>query len=170
MIPFLLQPLFIFLLAIFQASFLEFFSVGPISIEITFAFVIYAGLRFGVLHGAALSFLLGVFIDCIAGPIWGLNMFLYVLFFYMALLAGAKIDSENRLPVSLLTGICFLLQGALRVFFYWFMLDINILYAIPKIFLPEAVILGILTPPLYAVFNRFEALSNAEVRQPDRQL
>lgn len=170
MIAFLLQPIFIFLMAILQITFMDFFSVGPLSIDLAFVFVIYAGLRFNAMRGALLSFLLGFFLDCIVSPIWGLHMFLYVLFFYISMIAGTKIDRKNHLPVAVFTGICLLLQGALKILFYWLILDVDILYTVPKMFIPQAIATGIFSPFLYNIFNYFEDFFNAEVRQPARRL
>jgi rod shape-determining protein MreD len=170
MIAFLLQPIFIFLLAMLQITFMEFFSIGPVSIDLAFVFVIYAGFWFNPLRGVVLSFMLGFFLDCIVSPIWGLHMFLYVLFFYIAMIAGTQIDRKNSLPASVFTGICLFLQGALKVLFSWLILDVDIIYALPQIFLPQAVAMGVLSPFIYYVFNYFEGFLNAEVRQPARRL
>ncbi len=170
MITLLLQPVYIFFLAILQITFLEFFSIGTISIDIAFLFVIYAGLWLNTVRGATLSLLLGFFIDCTVSPIWGLHMFLYVLFFYISMMTSAKINRENNLPISLFAGICLFLQGALKVLLYWLILDTNILSALPEIFLPQAAAAGILSPIFFNIFNYFEVFFNAEVRQPARRL
>jgi len=170
MIAFLLQPVFIFLLAILQITLMDFFPIGPVSIDLAFVFVIYAGFWFTPLRGAVLCFMLGFFLDCIVSPIWGLHMFLYVLFFYIAMLAGAKIDRKNIAPASVFTGICLFLQGVLQVFFSWLILDVDMIYALPKIFLPQAILMGALSPFLYYIFNYFEGFLNAEVRQSARRL
>ena len=170
MIVFLLQPIFIFLMAILQITFIEFFSIGPVSIDLTFIFVIYAGFWFNPLRGAILSFILGFFLDCVVSPIWGLHAFLYVLFFYIAMIAGARIDRKNNLPVSIFTGTCLFLQGALKVLLYWLLLDVDIAYSLLQIFLPQAIAMGVISPFLYYIFNNFEVFFNAEVRQPARRL
>ncbi|MBW6486838.1 MAG: rod shape-determining protein MreD [Syntrophobacterales bacterium] len=170
MIAFLLQPIFIFLLTMLQVTFMEFFSIGPASIDLAFVFVIYAGFWFNPLRGVVLSFMLGFFLDCIVSPIWGLHMFLYVLFFYLAKIAGAQIDRKNSLASSVFTGICLFLQGALQVLFSWLILDVDIIYTLPQIFLPQAIAMGVLSPFIYYVFNYFEGFVNAEVRQSARRL
>ena len=97
-------------------------------------------------------------------------MFLYVLFFYISMIAGTKIDRKNNLPAAVFTGICLLFQGALKILFYWLILDVDILYTVPKMFIPQAIATGILSPFLYSIFNHFEDFFNAEVRQPARRL
>jgi rod shape-determining protein MreD len=170
MITILLQTAFILLLAILQITFLKFFSIGSVIIDATFAFVIYSGLWSGTVRGAFLSFTLGFFLDCLSSPIWGLHMFSYVLFFYISTVTSAKINRENRLLLSLFTGTCLLVQGALKILFYWLILDVDILYTIPTIFFPQAVAMGILSTYLFNAFSYFEVLLNAEVRQPARRL
>jgi rod shape-determining protein MreD len=160
----LLQPAFILLLAIFQITFMEFFSIGSIIIDVAFISVIYMGLWIGTIRGAFLSFILGFFLDCLSSPIWGLHMFLYVLFFYISTTASARINRENRLLLSLFTGTCLFFQGTLKILFYWLILDVDILYTIPAIFLPQAIGVGIISTYLYNFFDYFEVILNAEAR------
>jgi len=170
MIAFLIQPLCMLVLAVLQLTVLEFFSVGSITIDAAFAFVIYAGLYMGNMRGASLIIILGFFIDCMASPIFGLQMFLYILFFYISILSSTKINRENRLLVAVFTGISLFFQGALKAVFFWVILDVDIFYTIPALFFPQAVVTGILSPLIYTIFNYSEVLLNAEVRQPARRL
>jgi rod shape-determining protein MreD len=170
MIAFLTQPLFMLILAVLQFTLLEFFSIGSITIDAAFVFVIYAGLYIGNMRGAFLILVLGFFLDCIASPIFGLQMFLYILFFYISILSSTKINRENKLLVAVFTGISLFVQGVLKAFFFWLILDVDIFYTIPTLFFPQAVVTGILSPLIYTIFNYSEVLLNAEVRQPDRRL
>ena len=170
MISLLVLIVSIFFAVIFQITFLDFFSIGPVSIEITPVLVIYAGFRFGNIYGSIFSFLLGFFVDSLISPIGGLYTLIYVLFFYISFIASAKINSDNTFSLSLFTGICFFLQGVLIVLFYWLILNENIISSIFKIFIPQAILMGILSPFLYRILTRFEVLFYAEDRQPDRRL
>jgi hypothetical protein len=63
-----------------------------------------------------------------------------------------------------------LLQGVLIVLFYWLILDENISSSIFEIFIPQAILMGIISPFLYRILMRFEVLLYAEGRQADRRL
>lgn len=170
MIAFLTQPLCMLILAVLQFTLLEFLSIGSITIDAAFAFVIYAGLYIGAMRGVFLILLLGFFLDCIASPIFGLQMFLYLLFFYTSVLASAKINRENRLLVAALTAVLLFIQGVLKAVFFWLILDADIFYTIPAIFFPQAIVTGILSSLIYNIYNYSEVLLHAEVRQPARHL
>jgi cell shape-determining protein MreD len=170
MISLLVLIVFLFLTVIFQITFLDFFSIGPVSIEITLVLVIYAGFRFDAIYGSIFSLLLGFFVDGLISPIGGLYTLIYVLFFYTSFLASAKINTDNTFSLSLFTGICFFLQGVLITLFYWLILNENIINSILEIFIPQGILMGILSPFLYRILRRFEVLFYAEDRQPDRRL
>lgn len=170
MISFLTQPTGMLILAVFQITLLEFFSIGPVTIDAAFAFVIYAGFYINSIRGAFLAFLLGFFLDCFVSPVFGLNMFLYALFFYASVLSSARINKENKWLLSLFSGASLFVQGVFKAFFFWLILDVDIFRAIPTVFLPQAVVTGILSPVIYNVFHTLEVLFHAEVRQPARRL
>jgi cell shape-determining protein MreD len=170
MISLLVLVIFIFFAVIFQITFLDFFSIGAVSVEIIPLLVIYAGLRFNAIYAGIFSFLLGLFVDSLISPIGGLYTLIYVFFFYISFISSAKISSDNIVSLSLFTGICFFLQGILIVLFYWLILNENIIKWTVTIFIPQAILMGILSPLLYPLLTRFEVLFYAEDRQPDRRL
>jgi len=170
MIAFLAQPIYMLILAVFQITLLEFFSIGSTTVDAGFTFVVYAGFYIGGIRGVFLSFLLGFFLDCIVSPVFGLNMFLYVLFFYISVLSSARINKENKWLFSMFSGAALFVQGLFKAFFFWLILDVDMVRAIPTVFLPQAVVTGILSPIIYNVFHYLEVLYHAEVRQPARRL
>ena len=96
MIYYLLLPMLLLLLVIFQITILELFSFGWIGIELSLIVVIYLGFHLNALRGGVLSLLLGFFLDCLTSAIFGLYMFLYVLIFYLSNIVGGKIYAGNR--------------------------------------------------------------------------
>jgi rod shape-determining protein MreD len=170
MISFLVFLATVFLAVILQITFLGFFSVGSIGIEITPLFVIYAGFRFDAVYAGLFSFLLGFFVDSLISPVAGLYILIYVLLFYLSFLAAAKINSDNTTPLSLFTGACFLLQGVLIALFYWLILDETIIESLFTVFIPQAVLMVVFSPFVYGFLRRIEGLFYAENRQPDRRL
>ena len=171
MISVLLLIAFLFFTVIFQITVLDFFSLGPISIEITPIMVIYAGFRFNAIYSSIFSFLLGFFVDTLINPpIGGLYILIYVSLFYISFLASARMNTDNTFSLSLFTGICFFLQGVLISLFHWLILNEDIFNSIFRIFIPQAILMGILSPFLYRILGYFEVLFYAEDRQPDRRL
>ena len=169
MIHYLLLPMLL-LLVIFQITILELFSFGWIGIEISLIVVIYLGFHLDGLRGGILSLLLGFFLDCLTSAIFGLYMFIYILIFYLSNLVGGKIYAGNPVLIALFTALCTLLEGLVIVLFYHFVFAADILYAIPKIFVPQAVVVGCLSPLCFILIQRFEVFLHVEDRRPAHKI
>lgn len=170
MIHYFLLPMLLLLLVIVQITILELFSFGWIGIEISLIVVIYLGFHLDALRGGLLSLLLGFFLDCLTSAIFGLYMFLYVLIFFLSNLLGGKIYAGKPALIASFTALCTLLEGLVIVLFYRFVFGADILAAIPKIFIPQAVVVGCLSPLLFILFQYFEVFLHVEDRRPARRI
>ncbi len=170
MIHYLLLPPLLLLLVIAQITILDILTLGWVGMEISLVVVIYSGFHLDAFPGGIISLLLGFFMDCLTSTMFGLYMFLYLLIFYLSLFAARMIYSEKPSLIALFTGLCTLLEGMAIVLLYRLMLGGDILYAIPKIFIPKAIILGLLSPFLFRLFHRFEVLLHAKESQPAQRV
>jgi rod shape-determining protein MreD len=170
MIYYLLLPLLLLILVVVQTTILDLFSLGWISIEISLIVVIYAGFHLDALRGGILSLVLGFFLDCLTSAIFGLYTFLYILIFYLAMIVAGRVYGEKPTLIASFTGLCTLLEGLVIVLFYRFVFGADILYAIPKVFLPQAVVMGLLSPLLFRLLHRFEVFPHAEDARPSRRI
>ncbi|OIP91001.1 MAG: hypothetical protein CO013_07075 [Syntrophobacterales bacterium CG_4_8_14_3_um_filter_58_8] len=170
MIHYLLLPMLLLLLVIVQFTILELFSFGWIGIEISLIVVVYLGFHLDALRGGLLSLLLGFFLDCLTSAIFGLYMFLYVLIFYLSNIVGGKIYAGKPALIASFTALCALLEGLMIVLFYRFVFGADILGAIPKIFVPQAVVVGCLSPLCFILLHRFEVFWHVEDRRPARRI
>jgi rod shape-determining protein MreD len=170
MIYYLLLPVLLLLLVIVQITILELFSLGLIGMELSLIVVIYAGFHLDALRGGILSLLLGFFMDCLTSGIFGLYMFLYTLIFCLSMIVEGKVYAGKPVLIASFTGFCMLLEGLLIVLLYRFVFGANILYAILKIFIPQAVVLGILSPLIFGLLQRFEVFLHAENRRPAQRI
>jgi rod shape-determining protein MreD len=170
MIHYLLLPVLLLLLVIVQITILELFSFGWIGIEVSLVVVIYLGFHLDAFRGGILSLLLGFFLDCLTSAIFGLYMFLYVLIFFLANIVGGKIYAGKPAMIASFTALCTLLEGMVIVLFYRFVFGADILAAIPKIFVPQAVAVGCLSPIVFILLKRFEVFLHVEDRRPARRI
>lgn len=170
MIHYLLLPMLLLLLVIVQLTILELFSFGWIGIEISLIVVVYLGFHLDALRGGLLSLLLGFFLDCLTSAIFGLYMFLYVLIFFISNHVGGKIYAGKPAMIASFTALCTLLEGLVIVLFYRFVFGADILDAIPKIFIPQAVVVGCLSPLFFILLQRFEVFLHVEDRRPARRI
>jgi len=170
MIHYLLLPMLLLFLVIVQFTILELFSFGWIGIEISLIVVVYLGFHLDALRGGVLSLLLGFFLDCLTSAIFGLYMFLYVLIFFISNHVGGKIYAGKPAMIASFTALCTLLEGLVIVLFYRFVFGADILDAIPKIFIPQAVVVGCLSPLFFILVKRFEVFLHVEDRRPARRI
>ena len=170
MIHYLLLPMLLLFLVIVQFTILELFSFGWIGIEISLIVVVYLGFHLDALRGGLLSLLLGFFLDCLTSAIFGLYMFLYVLIFFISYHVGGKIYAGKPAMIASFTALCTILEGLVIVLFYRFVFGADILDAIPKIFVPQAVVVGCLSPLCFILLQRFEVFLHVEDRRPARRI
>ncbi len=170
MIYYLLLPLLLLLSVLIQITILDLFSLGWVNVEISLIIVIYSGFHLDALRGGILSLLLGFFLDCLTSAIFGLYTFLYILIFFLSMIVAGKVYAEKPSLISSFTGLCTLLEGLVIVLLYRFLLGADILDAIPKIFIPQAIVVGVLSPFIFRFFDRFEVLAHAKDIRPARRV
>lgn len=163
-------PVLLLFLVIIQSTVLDLLTLGWVRLELSLVVVIFAGLHLDALRGAMIALLLGFFLDCLTSAIFGLHMFLYTLIFYLSLFAAGKIYAEKPSLIAFFTGCCVLLEGLATVLIYRVFLGADILYAIPKTIIPKAILLGLLSPFLFRLFNRFEVLLDATESRPAQRV
>jgi rod shape-determining protein MreD len=153
-------------LVVFQTSVLDLFFMGRIGVELSLVLVIYAGFRMNVPHGALLSFLLGFFLDCMMGSISGLFTLLYVCIFFISVLVSMRVYAEQMSLIMIFTFLCAIFEGLMIVLFYKVMYDISMFGNIIRVFLPQALVVSVLSPLFFKLFIFFEVLFRDGNPQP----
>ncbi len=169
MIYLLILPLLL-LLVIVQITILDLLSFGWIGMEISLIVVIYAGFHLDALRGGILSLMLGFFMDCLTSAIFGLYMFLYVLIFFLSMVVADRVYAGRPFLIAFFAGLCTLLEGLVILLLNRFVLGVDVFYTILKIFIPQAVVVGLLSPLIFGLFQRFEGFLHAEVRRPAQRI
>jgi rod shape-determining protein MreD len=170
MIYYLLLPVLLLLLVIVQITILNLFSFGWIGMEISLIVVIYAGFHLDVLRGGILSLILGFYLDCLTGAIFGLYMFLYVLIFCLSMIVAKRVYAGRPFLIVFFTAFCTLLEGLIIFLLYRFVFGADIFYSVLKIFIPQAVVVGLLSPIVFGLFQRFGGFVHVEDRRPARRI
>lgn len=153
MIFYLLLPLFLLLMVIFQTTILDHLMFGKAGIELVLIFVIYAGLRIKSLQGGILSLIAGYFMDCLTGSISGLHAFTYVVLFFVSKFYFSRIQADRHLFVVLFSFISILTEGLIRLSFYKMVYGLDIFSNVLIVTLPRAFIGAILCPVFLKIFN-----------------
>lgn len=149
------------LLVVLQMTVPDIIFSGKIGVELSLVLVIYAGFYLGFTEGAILSFILGFFLDCLTGTISGLFTMLYGITFIVAALFSLRVYAEKISFIAVFTFACSLAEGILIMFFYRIIYGENIVHNMINVFIPQALVLGIVSPPIFRLFRQIEVLLNA---------
>lgn len=158
---YLFSLLLALLLVVFQITVPDIIFSGKIGVELSLVLVIYAGFYLGFIEGAILSFILGFFLDCLTGTISGLFTLLYGMTFIVAALFSLRVYAEEFSLIAVFTFACSLMESVLIIFFYRLIYGVNMVHDIVSVFIPQALLVGILSPALFKIFHTIEVLLNA---------
>jgi rod shape-determining protein MreD len=157
MVYYIVLPFFAVLLVVLQRTLLDLLFGGRIGIEVSLVLAIYAGFHLDVVRGGVLAFLMGFLLDCVSGTIMGLYTFVYVMIFLFSTLLSPRIYGERILFVMGYTMFCVLLEGLFIFTVYLFIYGTDVSQDLIRTCLPQALVVGVLSPALFTLFNRLEA-------------
>lgn len=147
---------------ILQLSFWDLMGLGFGDLEFSLLLVIYAGLRMNVISGGILSYLLGFFFDTLAGAVPGLYGLIYILLFALSLLVARVTNINSTYLTMIYVFIAALAKAFILLGYFQFIADVSLLEDIWFIFLPQALILAVISPCLFRLFARLEVMLSRE--------
>lgn len=157
-----LLPFFLLFLIVLQNRISDIFFSGVVGVEISMVLVIYAGFRLDVIKGGIISFLLGFFLDCMTGSISGLHTVAYVVLFLVSLAASQRISLDRASLIMLFTLVCALLKDIIITVLYPLIYRIDISVNVLKAYIPQILIVILISPLLFHIFHLIEAFINGE--------
>jgi rod shape-determining protein MreD len=156
MIFYILLPILLLLMVVFQATILDHLIFGKTGIDLALIFVMYLGLRLKPITGGILSLLIGYYMDCITGSLSGLHAFTYVGLFFIAKLFFSRMQAGRMTFVALFCFMSILLEGFIVLVFYNILYGFDIWHNMLLVTLPRAVVGGLVSPVLFKIFNVVE--------------
>jgi rod shape-determining protein MreD len=170
MIFYLLSPLLAFSVIILQRTLVDLLFSGKIGLELSLILVVFAGFHFEQMRGALFAMITGFIFDCLSGAVMGLYTFFYVVVFFLTRLLTDRIYSEQMFFIIVFTFLCVLFEGLYIVVLYKSVFDVNMSYNLYRVFLPQALVAGVLSPALFAGLNYLEVLFDAGDRRSTESL
>lgn len=158
---YIVLPFFAVLLVVLQRTLLDLVFGGRIGIEVSIVLVIYAGFRLDMVRGGLLAFLVGFLMDCLSGTIMGLYTFVYVILFILSHVLSPRIYGERMLFIMGYAFLCVALEGLFIFGVYRSVFGTDVSAGLMRTYLPQALVAGVLSPALFTLFNRLEALVHA---------
>ena len=162
---YLSSPFFLLFLIVLQNRISDICFNGIIGVEISMILVIYVGFRLDVIRGGIISFLLGFFLDCMTGTISGLHTFTYVVLFLISMAASQRVSLDRASLIMVFTLICALLKDIIITILYPLIYKIDISIPVLKAYIPQILIVILISPLFFHVFHRIEVFVNGENAQ-----
>jgi len=134
---------------------------GRLVVEISLIVIIYAGFNMTPLKGGIISFIIGFFLDCLMGSISGLYALIYTIMFYISMFASSRVYIERISFVMVFVSLCSLIEGLMIMSFYRFVFELDMFHHLWDVFLPQAIIVGLLAPSLFSLLCRLGVFSRA---------
>jgi len=145
----------------FQTMIANLFFSGKLVVEISLLMVLYAGFNLTWVKGGVLCFIIGFLLDCFMGSVSGLFALIYLAYFLLAKFVSPRVYAEKIWFIMIFVGLCSLVEGILVIVFYKLAFDLDKLHHIWDVFLPQAIIVGLLAPSFFSLFRRLKLFSHA---------
>ncbi len=156
MIYYLLLPLLSVLLVVIQTTIADIIFSGRLVIEISLIVVVYIGFRLDLIRGSIFSFVLGFVLDCIAGSVMGLFTLIYVVIFLCSFVTSFLADTTKMYFMALFCFSCAVLEETMVTLFYKFILKFDVFASVFYVFLPQALVVGLLAPVFFYLMYQVE--------------
>lgn len=122
--------------------------------EISLVIVIYAGFHLDLIKGTAMAFLLGLFVDCVGGAVFGLYSFVYIIVFWLSFFISDLLDTEKTHVVIFFSFFCVLLKDIMLNTFYYMVYNINLFLRTYDIIFTQALVIGLVAPLIFYLMDR----------------
>lgn len=129
---------------------------GKLVVELSFLLVLWAGYNLSWMKGSLLCMMIGYLLDCIMGSLSGLFAFIYLLFFLLTKFLSPRVYAEKIPFIMIFVSACSLVEGILVMLFYRLAFDLDKLHHIGDVFLPQAIIVGLLAPAIFSLLRRLK--------------
>jgi rod shape-determining protein MreD len=169
MIFFLALPFLAVGMVVLQSTVASVLFSGWFLLEASLVLVIYAGFRLDVVRGLLLAFVMGFVFDCLSGSVVGLFTFIYMLIFLCAFYVSLRMVTEKLYLIALFSLACALLEALLVVLFYHLTYDIDLFSSLLPVFLPQALLISILSAGFFHVMRRIEGFFYGKSVQPPQR-
>jgi hypothetical protein len=161
---YVLVPWFLLMLVVFQHAVLGTIFFHSLAVEISLVLVVYAGLRMAVFRGSILSLILGLMMDCITGVCSGFYALIYTSIFLMVYLISLQVYAKSNVFIVFFTLCCGLIEGIWLLVLNQIIYGTNILSDLVMYFMPQLVVVSLMSPFLFKFFHRIGWFHDGYVR------
>jgi rod shape-determining protein MreD len=169
MIYYVLLPFVTILLVVLQTTLADVLFSGWLVLELSLVVVIYAGFRLDLMKGIILAFLMGFVFDSVSGAPLGLFTLIYLIIFLLSFFVSLRIASEKLYLIALLSLMCSLLESLTLILLYHFVSDFDMLNNVFLVFVPQALLISVLSVGFFYAMRKVEGLVYGKtIQSPQR--
>ena len=165
MIYYFLLPFLTILLVVLQTTLADVLFSGWLVLELSLVVVIYAGFRLDLMKGMVLACLIGFVFDCVSGAPLGLFTLAYLLIFLLSFFVSSRIASEKLYLIALFSLVCSLLESLMLILLYHVVSDVDTLNNVLLIFVPQALLISVLSVGFFYAMRKVEGLVYGKTKQ-----
>jgi rod shape-determining protein MreD len=169
MIYYLLLPLIAVGLIVLQTVLADLLFSGWITLELSLIVVIYTGFRMDLVKGMMLAALMGFVLDCLSGAVIGLHTFIYLLVFTLSFFTSLRMVSEKNYLIALFSVFCCALESLIVSLVYRFVLNYEMPGITLLVFVPQTLLLGMLSVGFFYGMRKIEGLMYGKAMQPPQR-
>jgi hypothetical protein len=142
---------------------------GWLALELSLIVVIYAGFHLDLLQGITLAFVTGFVFDCVAGTFLGLFTLIYLIIFLLSFFVSLRIDSGKLYLIALFSFICSLFESCMLILLYHCVYKFDMLSNVLAIFVPQALLISVLSVGFFNVMRKVEGLMYGKTIQSQQR-
>ena len=165
MIYYLLLPFMTIFLVVFQTTLADILFSGRLTLEVSLIVVIYAGFRLDLMKGMVLAFVMGFVFDCMSGAVMGLFTLIYLIIFLLSFFVSFRIVSEKLYLIAGFSLICSVLESLILALLYHFAFEFDMLSNVLVVFVPQAILISVLSVGFFFAFRKVEGLIYGKTMQ-----
>jgi rod shape-determining protein MreD len=169
MIYYLFLPLITVGLIALQTTLADLLFSGRITLELSLIVVIYAGFRMDLVRGMILSAIMGFVLDCMSGAVVGLFTFIYLLVFTLSFFMSLRMVSEKNYLIVFFSLFCCMLETLIVSLIYHFALDYNMSDNVLPVFVPQTLLISVLSVGFFYGMRKIEGLIYGKAMQPTQR-
>jgi len=169
MIYYLLLPFAIIFLVVLQTTLADVLFSGRLTLELSLVVVIYGGFRLDLMKGMILAFVTGFVFDCMSGSVMGLFTLIYLNIFLLSFFVSWRIVSEKLYLIAGFSLICSLLESLALLLIYHFAFEFDMLSNVFVVFVPQAVLISVLSVGFFSAMRKVEGLMYGKTMQPPQR-
>jgi len=169
-IRYFVLPVSALFVVLVQETILFSMTFDSLRINLTLLLAVYGGFFLEEREGLVLSVILGILLDGLISVIPGVYVFCYVFVFFLARWMSGRVNPARIWPLALFVLLVSFVEFVLLFVLYGMFFEKDLSGEFFRIYLPQAVVAGIICPVVFPIFDRIAGMTNGERERTTYQI